>query len=353
MNIDIDGINIKYPDLGFAFNPIRVFIDNYNESVIFLESNGIKIEREIPPGQSSASFELAIIAKSLFDRFEFYKVEHEDTTLFKTLEFTISSETDVIYTGSIPIIWGALQIGEVYTQNKTLTYFKGFPFTLPFYVDEGNLFLQYSADGVPYQDIGAFGKGKYNIDVTTFNASRKIEFRSQSEETYKIFDYTFDYTFGPQKIIFHDVLDIIINIEDCPNEGVYLRWINKFGEYNYYLFRSSADSITTKNNSIFFDELFYTTAFTDNHHNGTGKTIGKDIEQSVKLFASLIDENTYKHLIGLVESPVVDMLAGYDDDNKPNWMSVSVAEGTFSKSTDHLQDFELFMIPNKTQIQNL
>lgn len=352
MNIVIDNMNIRYPDLGFAFNPIRIFIENYtvNDSII-LKSNNITIERE--PLNNSMSFELSAIARSLFNRLDFHKIEEQDTTLLKTLDFEITnSDNSFSYTGSIPVIWGALQIGEIYSQNKTLTYFKGFPFTLPLYIEQ-NIYLQYKADNGILQNIGLLEAGKHNIDITGINANNKIEFRSFTIESYKIADYTFDFTFGPQRVDVCTSLDITVDITDCPNDGIYLRWINKYGEYNYYLFQGSNISSTTKNNAIAFDNVYYATDLTNNYHHGTGKSIGKDIDRNQKLFTPLVNSQTYDMLIGLVESPVIDMFLGYNTDNSQKWISVSVAEGTFTKSTANLQDFELLLIPNKKLIQTL
>lgn len=352
MNAIVDNINIRYPDLGFAFNPIRVFIDNYTGgNSIILKSNNIEIEREAL--NNSISFELSAIARSLFNRMDFYKIEEKDTTLFKILDFKLTDSKDSFsYNGSIPVIWGALQIGEIYSQNKTLTYFKGFPFTLPLYIEQ-NIYLQYKADNGALQNIGLLEAGKHNIDITGINAKSKIGFRSFTIESYKIADYTFDFTFGPQRVDVYTSLDITVNIADCPNDGIYLRWINKYGEYNYYLFQGSNISSTTKNNAITFDNVYYTTELTNNYHHGTGKSIGKDIDHNQKLFAPLVDSGTYDMLIGLVESPVVDMFLGYNADNSQKWMSVSVSEGPFTKSTASLQDFELLLIPNKKLVQIL
>ena len=348
MNTTVNGINISYPDLGFAFNPIRIFIDNYTRSdSIVLESNGVKIEREPYQGTTSVSFELSAIAKSLFDRLRFYKVEPVDTTLLKTLSFTLRNSTGLIYEGSIPVIWGALQIGETYTQNKTLTYFKGFPFTMPLYT-EGKVVLK--VNGIEYKSLNA---GKHNIDIPNIVSSGVITIEVADEFNRKIFDYTFDYTFGPQRVLVAKGVYIKVNVVDCPNEGVYLRWINKHGEYNYYLFRNSDQSTTTKNHSIEYDNVFYTTSLTNNYHQGTGQSIGKDVEQRIKLFADLVDSDTFDMLVSLTESPVVDLFAGYDEYNKPKWISITIAEGTFAKTSAALQDFELFIIPNKRQIQML
>lgn len=344
----VGDIEIIYPDLGFAFNPIRIFVNNYTvEDSLILESNGIKIEKEPYQETTTVTFELSAIAKSLFDRLQFYKIEENDTTLYKVLSFVIKNSSGIIYEGSIPVIWGALQIGETYTQNKTLTYFKGFPFTVPLYTEQT---IVLKANGVEYKTLSP---GKHNIDISDISSSGNIHIEGYDEVYRKTFDYTFDYTFGPQRILLGKDLSIDINVVDCPSDGVYLRWINKYGEYNYYLFQSSNQSITTKNNSIAYDSIFYRVSLTDNYHFGTGKSIGKDAEETIKLYAPLVDSITFDLLLGLIESPVVDMFLGYDSENRQNWISVSVSEGTFVKGTSELQDFELYMIPNKRQLQTL
>ncbi len=339
-------MTISYPDLGFAFNPIRIIIENYTQGeAITLESSGVTIQREPIAGTDNLTFELAAIAKSLFDRLEFPFIQEQDTTLLKTLNFTLSNSSGVLLSGSIPVLWGALQIGEKYTQNKTLTYFKGFPFTVPLYT-EGEIVLK--ANGVEYKTIGP---GKHNLDISDINSSVVIE--AFNEYSRKVFDYTFDFTFGPQKVLTPNNLKIKVNVVDCPNEGVYLRWINKYAEYNYYLFGSGVSSSTTRSIDIAYENIYYTTDLTDNYHFGTGKNIGKDIDQTIKLYAPLVDSDTFDFLLSLAESPVVDMFTGYDSTGKANWISISILDGTFAKSTSILQDFELFLVPNLKQVQTL
>lgn len=353
MKITVNDISITYPDLAFAFNPVRVLIENYSGSdPITIAANGFYIEKEKSLILNSVSFELSAIAKSLFDRMQFYKVEQNDTTLIQSLECTIVVAGQQLTSFNFPVIWGALQIGETYTQSKHITYFRGYPFTVPLYV-EGSVVLQYSADDGSLNDFISLGTGKYNLDISTIQASKSIKIGVYDERFYKIFDYTFDSTFGPERVLLPRGTLIDINIRDCPNEGIYLRWINKYGEYMYYLFQTNTESTTTKDDSINFDYVYYTTDFTDNYHFGTGKSIGKDISKSIKLFAHLIDLNTYNILLSLAGSPVVDMFAGYDSNNIAKWLSVNIQEGSFSRSTDNLQDFECYLSLNEIQVQKL
>lgn len=355
MKVTIKDLNINYPDLGFAFNPIRVSIDGVaNEGYIEIEANSVKIRRETSPTSKNVSFDLSAVAKSLFDRLDFHKVEEQDSTLLKTIDFKLSNKDGLIHEGTIPIIWGALQIGERYTQNKTLTYFKGYPFTLPLYVEK-EILLEAINEREEVFSFGAISGGKHNLRLNEVEAFKRIKIVSVGSSEYSIFDYTFDFTFGPQRVIAKNTidLDISINIAECVSDGIYLRWINKYGEYNYYLFQTSNQSAVVKNSDIQFDNVYYTTDLTDGYHQGVSKNIGKNIEQTKKLFAHLVDSDTFDFLQHLVESPVVDMFLGYGENDVERWVSVNVQDGTFAKSTAVLQDFEFFLIPNNKLVQTL
>lgn len=346
MKTIVNGININYPDLGFAFNPIRLFITNYTQSAgISIEANGVTMKKEVLA--KSVSFELSAVARAMFNRHEFYNVKEKDSVLLKTLSVKIFSGSVSLCECSIPVIWGALQIDELYTQTKKLTYFKGFPFTVPLYV-ENTIVLK-----IGDTEFKTVGPGKHNIDISKVKSNGVINIGLFDEKFHRVFDYTFDQTFGPQRVLIPNNMNIEVTVKECPNDGIYLRWINRHGEYNYYLFQSNTISTTTKNNSVVIDELYYTTALTNNYHMGTGKTIGKSIDESIKLFAPLVDAHTFDFLLGLVGSPVVDMFLGYNDKKVAKWVSVNISDGSFAKSTSNLQDFELLLIPNKQQVQVL
>lgn len=357
MKATANGLTITYPDLGFAFNPIRVLVEGLNQGgYIAIEANGIKIEREAISTSKSISFDLSAIAKSLFDRLEFHKINEIDTTLLKNIEFKIytSKSSVAIYDGNIPVLWGALQIGEKYTQNKTLTYFKGYPFTFPLYIEK-EILLEAVNEQNDIFPFGFLGKGKYNLTLKEIEAYKHIKIKSVSSSEYSIFDYTFDYTFGPQRVNAQNVIELDLNIKiaDCVPDGIYLRWINKYGEYNYYLFQSSNETSVVKNRDVEFSNVYHTTDLTSGYHQGIGKNIGKSIEQTKKLFAHLVDVETASFLQHLVESPIVDMFLGYGENNTEMWVSVNIQEGTFVKSTASLQDFEFILIPQNKLVQTL
>ena len=147
--------------------------------------------------------------------------------------------------------------------------------------------------------------------------------------------------------------DIIItlNVSDCT-EGVYLRWINRLGEHCYYLFGIASESNEIKNGSVNIVEFLKTVDYENNYNPGTDHPQLKDGQRSVKLFASLVDDDTFKHLESLPESVHVDMFTGYEND-EPLWIGVNIAAGTFVRDKSHLRDFECTLILPKTFTQSL
>lgn len=347
MTVQIEDITITYPDLAFAFNPITIKLEGFEPGYqIYCKANNIEFAKQAD-SNGVIYFNLSSIGQMMFNRFEFSNVEVEDTTLFKDINFELYYTPGFPFlTGIIPVIWGALQIGETYTQNKTLTWFRGFPFTMPLFAENR---ITLKANGTEYRVLDA---GKYNLTIYDLQSLDNIDITLFDDEFYSLFDYTFDRTFGAQRVLVPKNLSIKIKVLDCPDDGVYLRWINRYGEYNYYLFEPSIETWEVKDSNISFDNIYYTTDFTNNYHNGTSKLIGKDISIAKKIYAHLVDEDTYRMLIGLVSSPVIDMLIGYTD-NVPNWMSVNIQDGTFTKSLSNLQDFECSLLPGNMLIQNL
>ena len=137
---------------------------------------------------------------------------------------------------------------------------------------------------------------------------------------------------------------ITLNVSNCT-EGIYLRWINKLGEWCYYLFNISTESNEVKNVENII-EFLRTVDFEDGYNPGTHH-IQKDNQRTIKLFASLVDQNTFIFLKSLPESSFVDMFCGYEN-NEQLWVGVNIADGTFIKDKSQLQDFECTLILPKT-----
>ncbi|MFV0469742.1 MAG: hypothetical protein ACK5MK_12540 [Dysgonomonas sp.] len=370
----------SYPDLGFAFNPLPVAIETTESAEIRIEASfqgnaAVSIVRNTFKGKDGTNnvvFDLSGIARSFFDRDEFclvrkkkyilldkrIDVRMKDEELYKQLNFKIIVKDNVICEASVPIIWGALQIGETYTQSKKLTAFRGYPFSFSLFSAEAPENIIWRSNGDGFEEYtNVLQAGKHNLNIDTFlwhDDVRSVDFVIDKGENYSPFDYTFDYTFRGFGV---DSVKIKIDVEDdCDDEACYLRWINRWGEWNYYLFHRKSESSQTTDNSVQFDSYFTTVGFDSvGYHPGTGGSIGKTVKQTIGLYASLVNSDTFDFLSQLVQSPVVDLFMGYADDmaSTERWVNVKTQAGTFAKSSDHLQDFEFNLIMPETFTANL
>lgn len=342
------------PKFAFAFNPIVITATSDAQTISFT-ANGHTITRPVTGG--GALIQVQAIAQSLFDRKKF-GTTLSDTTLFKKMDFTITDGT-YTQTGSIDVIWGAMQFGETYTQDKVLTWFRDLPMFIPVYlsspktikyrIDRGEIQTSPMLTNVPA------GKWNFLADPTLFPGLESardtlhIIVEGDEGEDAGIFDYTFDYTFRP---VAKGSIFITVNIRDCA-KGVYLRWINKHGEYCYYLFEDGTESNAVQNGGVNLNEFVRTLEFQSGYSAGSNRPTEKNAQKSVRLFASLVDKNTFDMLEGLPESPIVDLFMGLDSDGVGKWLGVNVAPGTFARTTATLQDFECSMLHPTTFNQSL
>jgi len=344
-------MTINYPKtVAFAFNPIIVEVADVSELVTIVIEGGLTITRE--PIYGVTRFDLQAIARSLFDRKRFpsslQDASEQDYMLYKELVFTVWVGNTNHETKFINVIWGALQIGEIYSQSKTLTWFKNSPFSIPVFL-EGDKQALIRYDNNKYEDWKTIFEGKNNIKTGLPDASNKVVIRINAGDEGGVFDYTFDYTF---RSISKNTIIIRLNVNECT-DGIYLRWINKHGEYCYYLFSTGIESNEVRNGGINLIEFIRTVGFVSGYNPGTDHTQSKEGQKSVKLFVPLVDADTYKFLTSLVESVVVDMFMGYNDNKDPLWMGVNIAPGTFARDNSPLQDFECNLILPKTFTQEL
>jgi hypothetical protein len=325
---------VNYPTLAFAFNPIRVDVSENDMDIVYCEAGGIFLERETRDGKTS--FDLSAIAQSLFDRKEF-RPKTFDNVLMKTLTVEVFNGPDY-ETFNISVIWGALQIGETYSQKKTLNWFKNLPFTAPLLL-AGSIDLKMKYDNTGYSDYMQLHQGKHNIPINAPDANRFV-YLGTDNGGQGVFDYTFDYTFRTESGNYETLITLIVN--ECT-DGIYLRWINKYGEYCYYLFNQGVESREISNSNIDIRERLVT-EYISGYNSGTNHPLTKEVEKSIRLSAPLVDGDTFKFLYSLIESPVVDLFNGYGDNNTEKWVGVNIAAGTFIQDNTPLQDFECAMV---------
>lgn len=276
-------------------------------------------------------FDLSGLSRMIFNRDEFYKVEKVDNVLYKNLRvsfsYTAGSSTTQIGSANIGVIWGGLQIGETFNQNRTYRYFKGYPFTIPLYLDQK---VTLKINDIESETLNP---GKYNLDITS--DSIVILF---NEYYRKIFTTVFDKTFQPQRILIGTGIEINIEVCDCNLGDTYLRWINTLGEWNYYLFKKTGDVIGSEASDIIFEQSYDTVNYVNNHHAGTGQYTSKKGTRTLNIAAVHLSQDMYDFVRGITLSPIVDL---YDNGN---WTRVKIGDSDLTKSGRVLQNLEIGVI---------
>lgn len=149
-----------------------------------------------------------------------------------------------------------------------------------------------------------------------------------------VFDSTFDFTFftsGENNIITR----LFVSNKTC---GYYLRWIDRFGFYQFYLFAKG--DVTTKNklSGDTIEDMGDYSMYFNNWQRSTQVTA----EKKVKCCAENMQESVYAYVETVLTSPIIDLYMGKTKGGREMWMPVQIVAGT-AKKTPHkpLRDLEI------------
>lgn len=204
---------------------------------------------------------------------------------------TISVAGDVTGSSTVLAVWGVLSSDYKYGQYansngvRTVHYFTAFPFSVDILTNSGFITLSPSGSTV-YSYSSSFGTIKTIVKART------------------------------------------------ETEGIYLRWIDRFGFMQYYLFGTG--DIEAKP-TVSDYKILYEKALPVGGYDTFNRPLDVKTEKTIKLCGTSLDLSTIDYVSSIVASPIVDM---YVDGV---WIPVIVSSGTYSYSRHHLaqlQDFE-------------
>lgn len=199
------------------------------------------------------------------------------------------------------------------TTQFYLKYWEGYPFDIPLYYPNPMLYLRNATTGFtqPFEMRGrvnrlAISDGRTNISLESllplaggYNSLRLMPGSIPSRK------------------------DKFLTLVKMPYQcGVYLKWLNKYGCYNYWLFENtyavdrSAKSIGEMDADNYNLENMY----------GRTLQLGRESQDTLKLVAELLDENDRRIVEGLLESPKIYMFTGqpYARNGAREWLEVSL-----------------------------
>lgn len=136
-----------------------------------------------------------------------------------------------------------------------------------------------------------------------------------------------------------------LTIDRCTS-GVYLRWLDNFGQWCYYLFRVTGRNYTTKETQSWQDSILRNELKDEGGvFLASGQTHQQMSQQeSISLGAKLVNAETFDFLLTLANSPMVEVLVNASEyldaaGTTPYWERVSVVAGSYARTGAPLQDF--------------
>lgn len=328
---EFNGHTITYPDeTCFAFNPQIITIDNLTGSVIFYVGDYSDMREPI---SGKVSIDISEYLRTLL-RFDYATIPNSKNI---HVQIDVDGPTFEFY---INVIWGAMNIGEVFNPSRTVTMFRNFPSTISIY-SNGEINVRYDAE--EYTPVEVEKSGLLHKDFSELFEDAK-EFGMikmlNTPESPSTFQYTFDRTFKPLP---DDAVLIKVLFNDCT-KGIYLRWLDRHGFLQYWLFQEGDLTGQSSNEgeqlNVDYSDIKYV-------YNGMSRYQGKTYQTTRKACATLVERETFNMLSSIHSSPIVDM---YIDEN---WIPVNIVAGSFTDNGADLQDFEIQITMPETITQML
>ncbi|KXB79769.1 hypothetical protein HMPREF1860_00538 [Prevotella amnii] len=367
------GTTITYPDeVGFAFNPCLITASGEGlEAVKLIVSS----EKEIKGGiilvnaiKGTCYCDIREYVQAFFSEVTFDKVDYDKESKsnlgmpinIKFKAFYKKEDMSELFDIDTFFVWGAMKMGgqEIYNGRRTLTWFRGFPFTVGVYAENGGS-IMVSKDGVKERVINIPEQGVWNIPLKSKeDDARKYYSISDCSGACAefVFDGTFDMTFRKRKDLGGDntaVEKVRINVVDGYDEGYYLRWIDRHGFYNYYLFKGGDESrkITEKGVFVRNNLMAYDMSYGRMGHAGRQSQMGR--RDTISVCAPLVDSEIWDMLFDVTTSPCVDLFAGYKEEGVPCWIPITIVPGSYTKQRAALQDFMCNIVMPEVPVQKL
>lgn len=176
------------------------------------------------------------------------------------------------------------------------------------------------------------------------NAQRSatIKYRISNEDRrFSVFDSTFDYTF------FQTGENVAIVNLKVSNEtaGHYLRWIDRQGNLQYFLFTKGKISHKNKlGTDLVADDFDVNGTYFANH----SRTRSLDCSITMKCCAVNLEKDIFDYVVSILSAPLVDLYKGKDAYGEEIWLPVNIQASTVDYDpTRNLNDLEFsFNIPD-------
>lgn len=162
-----------------------------------------------------------------------------------------------------------------------------------------------------------------------------------------VFDDTFDYTFlTPSE--YTTITHLKINTDTA---GYYLRWIDRVGCFQYYLFTKGETTIKNKlsGNTLSEWEAYDGMWFPNHIHD-----ISISATDTRKCSANGLTDDIFAYVSSVLTSPIIDLYIGKAKNGEDIWVPVTIVAGSYKhKERNVLHNLEISFTMPDPQAQNL
>lgn len=261
------------------------------------------------------------------------------------------------------VIWGNIAVGERFANigvydasdsaslarfTRNVVWFRRFPFTVSLFHYTADMDFYGRTDGGRYGTTPLSGLssalGFEDVDPSAYfptaRHSATIKYRLQTaEEIISVFDRTFDFTFRGGEVA---LVNLIISDETA---GYYLRWIDRHGNLQYFLF---AKGETQYKNDPSDDVVPQDEAIGGYYFANVTRTRAIDCTVTLAGCAVGLPADIFGYVATIMTAAVIDMYCGTDRDGEPIWLPVNIQSGTLKHNPRQtLNDLEIsFAVPD-------
>lgn len=336
-SVTVDGIFFTYPDDPcMVFNPCIVTV-GHTVARVRVGLNGIFATYQAKDGDClidirsflQAGFTGLRMGKdTVYSKSELGKSVSVQMTAYDTDNTVLAT-----YTASIFCIWGAKAVGEIIDPyHEKWTMWRGYPFT-----------------------YGRYFAAAENVGIFEITNGISAHVNGYSPNSQGIWSTVIIPTTGEQIIVRKyngQTPYITIKVEDY-RDGVYLRWVDRYGIWRYWLFKKGDPQREVTSRFGMYDRIDYADyEAVYGWQKSSGRRQSYTRNDIQPLCAPLVDQDTFDRLQDITTSPCVDMLLDFDPNEK--WTAVTVQPGTYTKDVKKPeQDFLLNLVLPEIPIQSL
>lgn len=189
-------------------------------------------------------------------------------------------------------------------------------------------------------DVGnAETEGIFEVNpaITFPNAKRTAQYNICLEKvTSGIFNMNFDFAFPDTSKIVNETVNLVI---DNSRNGLYLRWIDRYGLIQYYLFVEGTSTIKAKASS---DVVRIERTLSGLSIGNLERNMEVSNVESRKCCAVNLPKDILEYVKTIINAPIIDLYYGKSNGGTELWLPVNVSDGSYSTDPDTmLSDYEI------------